>query len=169
MEETTLRAGSHIPVINTLMLHVDKPVLELGIGWNSTPIFHWLCQEKKLPLLSFESDQEWLERFKCFESETHHLFFHDFMSDIEVDFDIGLVFIDHRPARKRRHNAKYFKDKADFVVLHDSELANNPAYKYTPVYDEFKYKHEYKIVGEPHTMILSNRINLEEVFNENNR
>lgn len=164
MDDTTTRAGSHIPVINKLMARVNKPVLELGIGWNSTPILHWLCKEKNLPLLSFESDQDWLDRFLSFETETHHLFLHDFMTDIETDFDIGLVFIDHRPARKRRSSAKFFKDKADFIVLHDSELADDPAYKYTPIYKDFKYRHEYKVVGEPYTMILSNRINLEEVF-----
>lgn len=164
MKNTTLLAGSHIPVITKLMSHVDKPVLELGIGWNSTPLLHWLCHEKNLPLLSFESDENWLELFKSFETDTHHLFLHNFLEDIEVDFDIGLVFIDHRPARKRRSSAKFFKDKADFIVLHDSELAEDPAYKYTPIYEHFKYKHEYKVVGEPHTMILSNRVDLREVF-----
>lgn len=164
MKPTTLLAGSHLPVLDRLMSVVNKPVLELGIGWNSTPLLHWLCHEKGLLLFSFESDPDWLERFKEFETNTHKLFPHDFMTNLEVDFDLGLVFVDHRPARKRRSSALFFKDKADFIVLHDSELADNPAYKYTPIYDKFKYKYEYRNVGEPYTMILSNRIDPKGIF-----
>ena len=39
-------------------------------------------------------------------------------------------------------------------MLHDSELADNPAYKYTPIYKEFEYVYEYTKTT-PHTVILS--------------
>ncbi len=162
--------GSHIPVLVKLMSLVDKPVLELGMGWNSTPLLHWMCKEKGLDLYSFESDYDWSDNFEDYEDQSHHFRVWDFGDwreewfDKDDDFPLGLVFVDHRPARKRRSSALFFADKADFIVLHDSELADHPAYKYTPIYDRFKYKYEYKSVGKPYTMILSNKIDLKEVF-----
>lgn len=164
MSKTTVLCGSMIPVITKLMEYVDKPVVELGMGWNSTPLLHWLCKEKGLELTSVESDEEWLEKFRDYESYKHGLIHYDFNEPLELGYNLGMVLVDHRPARKRRSSALYFADKADFIVLHDSELADNPAYKYTPIYGNFKYRYEYKSVGKPYTMILSNKINLERIF-----
>lgn len=169
MNDTTVLCGSHIPVLVRLMQYVDKPVLELGIGWNSTPLLHWLCKEKSLPLFSFESDYKWMKNFLNFSTENHSILQTDFLDihDLWSGYGIrqlGLVLVDHRPARKRRSSALYFADKADFVVLHDSELSDHPAYKYTPIYGNFKYKYEYKSVGKPYTMILSNTIDVERIL-----
>jgi hypothetical protein len=158
--------GTHIPVLVKLLKHLNKPVLELGIGWSSTPLLHWVCQEKNLKLISIESDREWIKSFRTFRSKNHSIFQADenFALNFELPDNFSLVFIDHKPARKRRASAVFFKDRADFIVLHDSELADHRAYKYTPIYDLFKYKFEYKGVGEPYTMVLSNKINLKEIF-----
>jgi len=158
--------GTHIPVLVKLLNHLNKPVLELGIGWSSTPLLHWVCQEKNLKLISIESDGEWIKNFRTFRSKNHSIFQTDenFTLNFDLPEDFSLVFIDHKPARKRRSSAILFKDRADFIVLHDSELADHKAYKYTPIYDLFKYKFEYKGVGEPYTMVLSNKINLKEIF-----
>lgn len=160
-----------IPVLTKLMAHVDKPVVELGMGWNSTPLLHWLCREKGVKLYSFETDTKWLENFIDFSVWNDHLIANEDLMDIEemwsyYDYigQLGLVLVDHRPARKRRSSARFFADKADFVLLHDSELADHPAYKYTPIYDNFKYRYEYRGVGKPYTMILSNKIDIERIF-----
>lgn len=168
--------GSHISFLIKLMDLVDRPVIELGVGYGSTPLLHWLCKEKGLRLISMESDREWMKLFEDYQSQDHKLAQCDFENNgLEMMMELalhvedesklqraGLVFIDHRPARKRRSSAKLFHDKADIVVLHDSELADNPAYKYTPIYDLFKYKLEYTAVGKPYTIALSNYINLSE-------
>jgi len=160
---TDVLCGSHIPVLIKLIQKIDKPVLELGIGYNSTPLLHWMCKEKLLYLISFESDKKWLDKFKDFNDDSHLVGYHDFennyLSNLPslAEFDYyGLVFVDHKPARKRRSSVRFFANKADYIVVHDSELADTPAYKYTPVFDEFKYKFEFKKVGKPYTMILSN-------------
>lgn len=153
-----------IPILTKLMEHVDKPVLELGMGWNSTPLLHWLCREKDIELTSIESDKEWMEKFRDFETYKHAIIHHDFNEPLDLGYNFGLVLVDHRPARKRRSSAKFYADRADLVLLHDSELADNPAYKYSPIYDNFKYKYEYKGVGKPYTMILSNTIDIERIL-----
>ena len=159
---TDVLAGSHIPVLVKLLPLLDKPVLELGMGWNSTPLLHWITKDLGVNLYSLESDWVWLSKFEQFMDSHHKIFaaydFNDwskseFLEDIPNN--LGLVFVDHRPARKRRSSALFFKDRADFIVLHDSELADHPAYKYTPIYKEFRYKYEYTKV-RPHTIVLSN-------------
>lgn len=163
MKKTTVLCGSHIPVLVRLMERVNKPVLELGIGYNSTPLLHWLCKEKELSLFSFESDQEWLEKFEEFKEDQHFLGFNDFLGEtpmVNTSIEFGLVFVDHRPARKRRSSVLSYKDKADYIVLHDSELKDDPAYKYRSIIKEFKYSFEYKKCGTPYTIVLSNKKDL---------
>lgn len=146
---TIILAGSHLPVLVTLLQATSGAVLELGCGYNSTPLLYWLCQSNNRFLESYENDREWIKKvgYPVFYTE-------DWKIESPIKF-WDIVFVDHRPARKRRSSALFFKDKAKFVVLHDSELADNPAYKYTPIYKEFKYKYEYTKTF-PHTMILSN-------------
>lgn len=172
VKKTTLWSGSHINVLVRILDYIDKPVLELGMGYNSTPIIHWMAKQKGLGVISLESDIKWLSRFEEFEDEGHKISYYDFEHEgfsNAQEMYFGLVFVDHRPARKRRSSAKAFALNADFVVLHDSELADNPAYKYRPVYDDFKYGYEYKSVGTPYTMVLSNYIDPREVFDEKTR
>jgi len=171
MNDTTVLCGSHIPVLTKLMPYVDKPVVELGIGWNSTPLLYWMCRDRGVHLFSFETDEKWADKFEVFADTLYSSLYTtaeewnlDVINRFIPDVPLSIVFVDHRPARKRRSSAMFFKDKADFIVLHDSELADNPAYKYTPIYGNFKYTYEYKSVGKPYTMILSNKINLERIF-----
>lgn len=171
-KRTSVLAGSHIPVLVKLLnlLPTDKPILELGLGWNSTPLLHWITKDLGTKLYSVESDSVWLSRFKQFEDKHHKIFpVFDFMDWSKCEFledipqNLGLVFVDHRPARKRRSSALFFKDRANFIVLHDSELADHPAYKYTPIYKEFRYKYE-DTKFKPHTIILSNFIDPDALF-----
>lgn len=156
---STVLAGSHIPVLVKIMERIDKPVLELGIGYNSTPLLHWMCKEKDVNLHSYESDPEWLNKFLEFETENHILTSFDFSKIIPINVgDWGLVFIDHRPAYKRKYSALHFKDTADYIVLHDSEQGK--PYSYKKIYDQFKYIYEYKKCGKPYTVVLSNRKDL---------
>lgn len=98
-----------------------------------------------------ETDKEWIDKLQY---PGIHVKDWDKIS-FETQDHWSIALVDSKPARKRRSLVKRLKNCADFVVLHDSELADNPAYKYTPVYKEFKYKYEYTRVM-PRTMVLSN-------------
>lgn len=143
-------AGSHLPVLYKLLQATSGAVIELGAGFNSTPFLYWICKAEGRLFASFENDQEWIDKLQY---PTQYVSEWDHVGEGDVFWDIA--FIDHRPARKRRSSVARLKDKAKFIVLHDSELADNPAYKYTPIYDLFKYKYEFKDVL-PNTIVLSN-------------
>lgn len=156
MKRTTVWCGSHIPLLIKLMPKVNLPILELGMGWNSTPLLHWLAKEKGLFIYSFESDPEWIKFFEEYKDEGHSVNLTNFENTFPGNY--GLVFIDHRPAYKRKYSALKYKDTADYIVLHDSEQGK--PYSYDKIIDQFEDHFEYKSVGKPYTLVLSNRKSL---------
>jgi hypothetical protein len=138
------------------------PILELGSGIHSTPIFHWICAENKRKLLTYENDKEWYKYAKQYQSRYHTIRLVDNWDKLEftpptnssqkrkkgrwsvvlIDHDIDRRFID--PVR--------LKDSADYIILHDT---NTPAYNYDKVWDHFKFKYHWRYC-KPHTSVVSN-------------
>lgn len=150
-KNTNILAGSHIPVLAKLMAHTDGNVIELGCGFNSTPFLYWMCKAEGREFSSYENDKDWIDKVGYPVSFVQT----DWIIIPEKELKYDIVLVDHRPARKRRSSAMAFKDSAKFILLHDSELADHPAYKYTSIYKHFKYRYEYTKTT-PHTMVLSN-------------
>lgn len=157
MKRTTVWCGSHIPILHKLFGQIDKPILELGMGWNSTPLLHWMAKYRDVNLFSFESDPDWIKHFEEYKENFHSIKLVDNF-DFELQASLGLVFIDHRPAYKRKYSALKYKDSADYIVLHDSEQGK--PYSYDKIIDQFKYKYEFRGVGKPYTLVLSNKKDL---------
>ena len=153
-------AGTHLPVLSTLLQEtngaVNSSVLELGAGWNSTPLMYWFCKAYGRHFESWENDKKWVDQMEGLTSYTD-------------DWDIthmppdsmrwGIVFIDCRPAFKRKDLAMKYRDLADFVVLHDSEPEIDRFYRYSRIYKHFKYKYHF-IKLKPNTVVLSNFVEL---------
>ena len=161
-QNVNVLAGSHIPVLAKLLEHTDGTVIELGCGFNSTPFLWWMCGVDMRRFISYENDREWINKvgYRSYYTDD----WDKAIENIQRSHDmVDIVLVDHRPARKRRSSALKFKNHAKFVVLHDSELADHPAYKYTPIYKHFKYQYEYTKTT-PHTMILSNFIDPQPLF-----
>jgi len=156
MSKTTVLSGSHIPVLLEVLKRVHRPVLELGVGYNSTPLLHWYCKTNGIKLLSLETDEKWLNKFKDFETKSHRLELIEDWDSADIDqIQWGMVLIDHRPAMRRRVEAKRLKDNAEYILMHDSEPEINRFYGYTKIYPLFKYRFDFTKV-KPNTTILSN-------------
>ena len=150
--------GSHIPVLVKMMKQINGPVLELGIGHSSTPILHWLCAEKGLPLLSLEDDKDWYDEFASFKTFNHRVEFVEDWNELHqfkvYDTRWSIALIDNNPVRKRVRMAKRLRHHVDFLLLHDAEPENDYIYSYSTIYNNFKYKYIYDKVW-PFTAILS--------------
>ncbi len=154
---------SYLPILTKIVDMTDGPVLELGMGF-STMVLDLMCKIPKRPLYSFENDPKWFEKNKIYESHFHKLFFVDNWDNIDIDNGHwSVAFIDHRPALRRRIEAKRLKDVADYIILHDSEPEINKFYRYTDIYPLFKYKYDY-IKTLPNTVILSNFVDLQKLL-----
>jgi len=147
-------AGSHIPVLVKMMLKTTGPVLELGSGFNSTPLLYQLCRDQGRPFYSYESDPKWA---KMVGNIT--MFTEDFDKVQIENIHWGLAFIDHKPGLRRIIDIRRIANNAEYIVIHDSEPQTERDYKYSEIYPLFKYRYDYTKV-RPNTTVLSNFHNI---------
>lgn len=148
-------AGSLIPALVKYLQETRGDVLELGIGYNSTPLLHWICKNMGRNLVSLESDEKWTEQFNDYRSNKHQISTIKDWSKAEIDKNWGLVLVDNRPATSRRDLAKRLRNLADVILVHDSEPEINTYYGYERIYPLFKYRKDYTKF-RPYTTVLSN-------------
>lgn len=153
-----LRYGTHIPVLLKIMEKTKGPVLELGCGFSSTPFLYWLCQDQDRLFKSFDNDKDWIEKVG---------YPVEFVTDWDkIDIDNthwSVALVDHRPGDRRIVDIERLKDKADFIILHDSEPEVDKFYLYRRIYPLFKYRFDY-VKFLPNTTVLSNFIDVKKII-----
>lgn len=157
-----METSTHFPLLIKAVQASTGTVAELGGGLFSTPLLHWLCFDNKRKVKTYESYKHYYDFEKKFQSDTHDVIFVKNWDTHQFDDHYGVVFIDHSIPKRvhtRGDDALKFKDKADFVVLHDAGTQSNPKYGYEAIYPHFKYRKDW-IGCFPHTTILSNSIDL---------
>src|SRR5271157_2406306 len=95
--------GSHLPILVKLVMMTEGPILELGTGFFSTPMLHWLCAPTKRRLVSYESSEVFIEVAKNYMADFHeiHLVTNwDQVNLSQYNWDVALV--DHGPGPQRR-------------------------------------------------------------------
>lgn len=167
--------GSHLPILMKVMSLSKGDVLELGAGLYSTPFLYWLCRDQERKFVSFENDFDWWRmvwNIKDVTQETmitriiegavscHIADWNDL--DLENMGRWSVAFIDHSPSRRRIIDIKALANKADFVVIHDTQR-NYKFCDFKQIYPLFRYRYDYD-KSIPHTTVLSNFINLEEAL-----
>jgi hypothetical protein len=148
-------AGTHLPVLQHLIGITTGPVLEMGMGFNSTPILHELCKDRLL--ISLDSQTEWVEKFADFRSSSHKI-------RTESDWDSAthylqsvfwdVVLIDHWPCERRIIDIQLLMHNTRFMVVHDTEGRAAHCYNYEPTLSLFRYRWEYQGL-EPYTTVVS--------------
>lgn len=151
--------GSHIPILSKIIEISEGPILELGTGFNSTPIIHWLCNEEKRKVVSYESDKMFYLAARNYRNEFHEVHHVEKLGgwdNIDIESQHwGLVFIDHAPGKRRNIEMARIANNADYVVVHDTEPRSDWHYNYSNHFDKYKYRYDYTI-AYPHTSIFSN-------------
>ena len=148
-------SGSHLPIVGKLLSHINGPILEMGSGFFSTPILYWSAMAKGQPFRSYEGNKEWADLMG------DPVRYVENWNDVNInEMRWAVAFIDHGSAILRKDHALAVKDNADFIVLHDSEPRNDRHYKFSEIYNQFKYRFDFTVVT-PHTTILSNVHNLD--------
>ena len=134
-----METSTHFPLLIKLVQMTDGPILELGSGVFSTPLLHCLDLAKK------------------FRTPWHEVAHKPRVRAEDITEHFSIVFIDHSPKkpRTRGDDALLFKDKADYVVLHDAGVKGKAKYGYDQLYPQFKYRYDWTGCM-PHTTVLSN-------------
>lgn len=133
--------SNHLPLLwLALEASGTGPILELGTGWGSTPYLHVYAAANSRPLLSADNSQEWVDKFVQYDDSNHRVkCYSPNWSDADFyDQDWSVVLIDHAPGERRVEDLLRFKNRAKFIVIHDTELPQ--ASQYIQVWPLFRYK-----------------------------
>lgn len=155
MDIIPIGAGSHLPTLIKTINVSTGPVLELGMGTFSTHYLHWACYESKRKLVSFENKPECFEWAKDFRNDYHDVNLITDWDSIDLSGHWGVVLIDHAPTPRRKHEIRKLADRADYVVIHDSEPEREGWQKLWQIYPLFKYRKDFGREN-PLTTVLSN-------------
>lgn len=151
--------GSHLPLLIKAMNISRGPVLELGTGMFSTPVLHWLCIDQGRKLSSYENFRQYYELIKQFETAAHKVVYVEDWKALDIESTHwGVVFLDHHPKGRRGKEAMRLADRADYIVVHDTDREGNP-FHLNEAYPLFKYRYTWDRQS-PHSTVLSNFNNL---------
>lgn len=144
---------THMPMLIKVLAESKGPVCEVGGGPFSTPLLHWICKMQNRKLVTYENEPEFYKMCRGFQSRLHSIRFLDDWDKMDFNTHWGVVFIDHHPPERRVIDVLNFKDKADFIIMHDTEKENK--YGLQRAFPEFKYFHTWKDC-KPWTSVFSN-------------
>lgn len=152
------RRGSHLPVLMKLVNTTRGSILELGCGVYSTIYLHWACYPSKRRLVTFESNPQYFDFAKQFETDFHTINCIENMDAWDIREPWAIAFVDHAPDTRRIEEIKRLVH-ADFVVAHDAENRFDRKYRYSTIWPLFKYRWKYSDTM-PHTAVFSNKHDL---------
>lgn len=151
---------THIPMLIRALQLTTEPVLELGAGAASTPLIHWLCSPKHRHVVTYEDSESFYRFAYQFTCRTHRVVKVDDWETIPIEnTDWGVVLVDHGWAHRadmavrRSLDAIRVKDKAELILLHDSQTPE--IYGYDELWPLFKYVYHWKF-AKPWTSAVSN-------------
>lgn len=131
--------SSHQRLLIGAAMRTTGRILELGVGWYSTPLLHEIAVTQKRMLWTVDNNDHWLAQFKNLVHDYHALTLVGWWGELWNTLDnerykqdrFGLVFVDNGQPCEREYAVRALLDKADVFVLHDTE--EGPAYGYNRV------------------------------------
>ena len=154
--------SSHIPVLLYALGITEGPVLEMGVGFFSTPLIHWLCVPHGRKVMSMDNNKQFCDSLKPFAGPLHEIELVRDWEGTKIKQPWGLAFVDHEPPKRRKIDVARLAEHARLIVLHDTSPEQNRVFEYDEVWPLFKYVyHHYSIF--PGTSMLSNFMELENV------
>ena len=151
--------GTHLPILLEAVQRTSGPVLELGAGEHSTPALHAACSEAGRLVVTVDGDEKWLDHFRHERKmlDLHHQF-HYAPDPAETEqlcvIDWSVVFVDHAPGESRRRAVERAADRAEMIVVHDSEELS---YQLEPVLSGFRFRYDHRRY-RPWTSVVSNMV-----------
>lgn len=149
LEESEDGYGTHRPVLWLalwLTQHSRLPIIEMGSGEGSTPYLREFCLRTGRDLLSIESDPDWAEKMGSKYTE-------NWDACEWWQKPCSILFIDHAPGEHRVKALVESKDRAEIIVVHDTELYSAGNYGFDSkkgpesIWNEFRYVLHYNRKG----------------------
>jgi predicted O-methyltransferase YrrM len=153
--------STHMLTLMRALKETTGDVCEVGAGFYSTALIHWLCSDRNI--VTYESDPDYFHYASKFKTTNHRVRKTEDFSDMDFERHWSVVFIDHTSDRSknphtRGEDALKFKN-ADIIVMHDTEPENEAQYGYPLVWPHFKYRYNWT-QNKPHCSAVSNVIDV---------
>lgn len=146
--------SSHRPLLYKALKNTEGTVVELGCGYGSTVSIRKYCNSIDRRFVSLENDIEWCRKFEGTFNVSNDY------NEAEVFMPCGLLFIDCRPGELRKDLIREYANKADVIVIHDTEDYALRVYEIEFLLPSFKHRIDYRPPGFPGTTAISNKIDL---------
>ncbi len=164
--------GTHLGPLIACVNKTKGDVLELGLGFFSTPYLHYQCLLSDRTLVSIDNDKGWVRKFA--DSDYNHFLYrrgkHEFVytrdwnwKDMNIEKLWDVVLIDHSPDTERIIAAKRLANLAQYIIIHDSNERHEKNYHYSEIYPLFKYKKIWD-KDDRHATVLSNFNDLSDLW-----
>lgn len=149
--------SSHRPLLFLALNNINKGVvIEFGSGDGSTNLMERLCRELGHKFISYETNTEWGSKYPSVRIIDNY----DNIKLSEGEYKASLLFIDSAPGEQRKELIAKHSNNADVIVIHDSEKSSQFCYDLEPTLLQFEYRLDYEPEGNPHTTIISRKINV---------
>lgn len=144
---------NHRPLLLLALELTTGPAIEFGAGEGSTPWLRNYLAENNRSFLTYESNMEWAEMTGSYYVTS--------WENPELYRDCAVCFIDHAPGEHRKVAVERMADKADIIVVHDTELNGAGDYQLEPILSTFKFRLNYnRLGGGAGATAVSNTIDL---------
>lgn len=158
--------NNHLPLMFLAMEATKGEVYEFGMGHGSTPYLFEYCIRNKRTLNSYETVQEWADKFENLKYSNFHINVINVLSwDVVVD-DIygqkvkgGVILVDNAPGESRKDILAQLVDFDGVIVAHDTEKEADGGYQMRQHFSKYKYVLNYKSDGAEATA-MSNTIDV---------
>ena len=133
--------GSHLVPLMACVTATRGAVLEVGVGYWSTPLLHAYCAAAGRTLISIDEDKSWIERFKEYHIGRHvveHANYGEYLCTM-AEKQFSVVFLDGSPGHTRADQAMLFRESANLIVIHDYSGAE-VADPFKAVLDNWKFR-----------------------------
>ena len=147
--------GSHLPVLIRVMQATTGPVVEIGGGFFSTPVLHWMCCDQGRMLVTYDNDPATIELICRFRTRFHAIHLVSDWDTIDLSTWWSVALIDHRPSKRRWRDVLRVK-YADYIVVHDTQDQVRNHYGYDNLSGKFRYEYRYAR-AKPQTTVYSNQ------------
>lgn len=146
--------NSHRPVLYAAIVNTKGKIMELGCGYGSTPLLKAFCDEKDRWLISLENDMTWALKFPSTTMASGDY------NEAHIFTPCSVIFIDSRPGELRKDLIRDLANKAEVLVVHDTEEGALDIYGIREVLNGFTYRQDYKPEKWPGTSLVSNSIDV---------
>jgi len=162
--------GTHLGPLIACMNKTTGDVLELGMGFFSTPYLHYQCLLSKRKLVSYDNDVGWVRNYAesdyqhyLYRGEYHEIKLAEDWSTIDIEKPWDVVLVDQTPDLARKETVKRLANLAKYIIIHDSNERHEPVYHYSEIYPLFKYKRVWD-KDDRHATVLSNFVELDNLW-----